>query len=127
MFDRRVLRRLREGRALPPGGRDALLRRRPALQAALAAQLDGALGAWPTVPHRAPELAPLERDDEAFARMNLRTLAATMPASYLDLPGVALPLASGASLLVSGPPGDDERVLAAALAIEPLCRQGSSR
>ena len=42
-LDPRVLRRLREGRALDPAGRDALLRERPALQAALAAQLDGAL------------------------------------------------------------------------------------
>jgi aspartyl-tRNA(Asn)/glutamyl-tRNA(Gln) amidotransferase subunit A len=119
--DRRVLRRLRDGRALPPGGRDALLRDRGALQAALAAELDGALALWPTVPHVAPELAPLERSDEHFARTNLRTLSATMPASYLDMPGVALPIGPGtqpASVLVSGPPGADERVLAAALAVE---------
>jgi aspartyl-tRNA(Asn)/glutamyl-tRNA(Gln) amidotransferase subunit A len=120
-LDRRVLHRLRDGRALPPAGRDALLRERPALQAALAVELNGALALWPTVPHVAPELAPLERDDEHFARTNLRTLAATMPGSYLDMPGVALPIGSDlppASLLVSGPPGADERVLAAALAVE---------
>ena len=119
-LDRRVLKRLRDGRALDPSARDALLRVRPGLQAAFAAELDGALAVWPTVPHRAPELAPLERDDEHFARTNLRTLAATMPASFLDLPGVALPLAGGASLLVSGPPGADDRVLAAALAVEAV-------
>jgi aspartyl-tRNA(Asn)/glutamyl-tRNA(Gln) amidotransferase subunit A len=120
-LDRRVLRRLREGRALPAAGRAALLRERAPLQAELAAELDGALAMWPTVPHVAPELAPLERDDEHFARTNLRTLTATMPASYLDMPGVALPIGDGeppASLLVSGPPGADERVLAAALAVE---------
>jgi aspartyl-tRNA(Asn)/glutamyl-tRNA(Gln) amidotransferase subunit A len=120
-LDRRVLRRLRDGRALPPAGRDALLRERPALQARLAAELDGALALWPTVAHVAPELAPLERDDEHFSRTNLRSLASTMPGSYLDMPGVALPVGSGlppASLLVSGPPGADARVLAAALAVE---------
>jgi len=117
-LDPRVLRRLRDGRGLDPAGRDALLRERPVLQAALTAQLGGALAIWPTVPHTAPELGPLERDPEHFARTNLRTLAATMPASYLDLPGVALPLPGGASLLLSGPPGADDRVLAAALAVE---------
>jgi aspartyl-tRNA(Asn)/glutamyl-tRNA(Gln) amidotransferase subunit A len=120
-LDARVLRRLREGRALDPAGRDALLRERPALQAALAAQLDGALAVWPTVAHVAPELAPLEHDDDLFARVNLRTLAATIPASFLDMPGVALPIGAAAppvSLLLSGPPGSDERVLAAALAAE---------
>ena len=76
---------------------------------------------WPTVAHVAPELAPLERDDDLFARVNLRTLAATIPASFLDMPGVALPVGAGTppvSLLLSGPPGADERVLAAALVAE---------
>jgi aspartyl-tRNA(Asn)/glutamyl-tRNA(Gln) amidotransferase subunit A len=120
-LDPRVLRRLRDGRALPPAGRDALLRARPALQARLAADLGDALALFPTVGHVSPELAPLERDDDHFARTNLRTLAATMPGSYLDMPGVALPIGPDlppASLLVSGPPGADARVLAAALAVE---------
>ena len=131
MFDRRVLRRLREGRALPPGGRDALLRRRPALQAALAAQLDGALGAWPTVPHRAPELAPLERDEELFARVNMSTLRNTMTASFLDMPGISLPIGEDPTglplgLLLSGPPRSDDHVLAAALAVE-VALSGAAR
>jgi aspartyl-tRNA(Asn)/glutamyl-tRNA(Gln) amidotransferase subunit A len=118
-LDRRVLRRLRDGRALPEAGYDALLRERPRLQAQLAAELDGALAAWPTVPHAAPELEPLERDDELFARVNLRTLRNTIPASFLDMPGVSLPIGADASglplgLLLSGPRGSDERVLSAA-------------
>ncbi len=118
-LDRRVLRRLRDGRALPEAGYDALLRERPRLQAQLAAELDGALAVWPTVPHAAPELEPLERDDELFARVNLRTLRNTIPASFLDMPGVALPIGADAAglplgLLLSGPPGSDERVLSAA-------------
>jgi aspartyl-tRNA(Asn)/glutamyl-tRNA(Gln) amidotransferase subunit A len=114
-----VLRRLRDGRALAEAGYDAVLRERPRLQAQLAAELDGALAVWPTVPHAAPELEPLERDDELFARVNLRTLRNTIPASFLDMPGVSLPVGADASglplgLLVSGPPGSDERVLSAA-------------
>jgi len=120
-LDRRVLRRLRDGRALPPEGRDVLLRERPRLQAALETELGGALALWPTVRHGAPELAPLERDDELFARVNMTTLANTMPASFLDMPGVALPIGA-ASLLLSGPPGADDRVLAAALTIAERVR-----
>jgi aspartyl-tRNA(Asn)/glutamyl-tRNA(Gln) amidotransferase subunit A len=123
-LDRRVLRRLLDGRALPPDGHAVLLRERPRLQEQLAAELDGALAVWPAVPHAAPALEPLERDDELFARVNLRTLRNTIPASFLDMPGVALPIGADASglplgLLLSGPPGSDERVLAAALAARP--------
>jgi aspartyl-tRNA(Asn)/glutamyl-tRNA(Gln) amidotransferase subunit A len=122
-LDRRVLRRLRDGRALPPHGRDVLLRERPRLQAALAAELGDALALWPTVPHAAPELAPLERDDELFAHVNTRTLRNTIPASFLDMPGVALPMGTNEAgmplgLLLSGPPRSDDRVLPAALAAE---------
>lgn len=122
-LDRRVLRRLREGRALPAAGYDAILRERPRLQAQLAAELGAALAVWPTVPHVAPELEPLERDADHFARTNLRTLSATMPGSVLDMPGAALPIGTDAaglpiSLLLSGPRGSDDRVLAAALDAE---------
>lgn len=129
-LDRRVLRRLRDGRALPPQDHEALLRERPRLQAELAAELGGAFAAWPTVRHPAPELEPLERDDELFARMNLSTLRSTMPGSFLDMPGVALPIGEDSaglplSLLLSGPPGSDDRVLAAALAAEEALSRGA--
>ena len=122
-LDRRVLRRLREGRALPAAGYERLLEQRPRLQAALADQLGGALLLTPTAPHVAPEIAPLEADDEVFLAANARTLRITMPASYLDAPGLSLPIGAAgaglpAGLLVSGPSGADDRVLAAAVTIE---------
>ncbi|HVH07158.1 MAG TPA: hypothetical protein VNE71_14285 [Myxococcota bacterium] len=50
-----------------------------------------------------------------------------MPTSYLDAPGVALPIGPAeaglpASLLVSGPSGADDLVLAGALAVEAALR-----
>ena len=52
-LDPPVLRRLREGRALPAAGYDALVRERPGVQAALADELAGALVALPAVAARA--------------------------------------------------------------------------
>jgi len=126
-LDRRVLRRLRDGRALPPAGREALLAARPRVQAALERELGGALLLTPTSPHVAPPIAPLEADDDVFLATNARTLRITMPTSYVDAPGVALaigPAEAGlpASLLVSGPSGADDAVLAAALAAEAALR-----
>jgi len=119
-LDPRVLRRLLDGRALPTGGYEIVLRERERLQAQLAAELGDALAVWPAVRHAAPELEPLERDDELFARVNMSTLRNTMPASFLDMPGVSLPIGEDPAglplgLLLSGPPGSDDRVLAAAL------------
>ena len=122
-LDRRVLRRLREGRALPPAGYEALLRERPRVQAALAAELGRAFAVLPTAPHVAPEIALLERDDDVFMAVNTRTLRATLATSFLDMPGVSLPIGPAedglpAGLLLTGPSGADDRVLAAALAAE---------
>ena len=51
-----------------------------------------------------------------------------MPASFLDMPGVTLPIGADAAglplgLLLSGPPASDDRVLAAALAVEAAIRR----
>jgi aspartyl-tRNA(Asn)/glutamyl-tRNA(Gln) amidotransferase subunit A len=126
-LDRRVLRRLRDGRALAPEGRTALLEARPRVQAAFERELGGALLLTPSSPHVAPLIDALEADDDAFLAANARTLRITMPTSYLDAPGVALPIGPAeaglpASLLVSGPAGGDDRVLAAALAAEAALR-----
>ena len=125
LLEPRVRRRLEGGRAVLEHGLAPLLAARAALQAELEAQLDGALLAFPTVRHTAPPLAPLERDDELFARVNNRTLRSTMLGSYLDLPGVSLPAGHGedelpVGLLLSGPPASDERTLDAALALETV-------
>ena len=109
-LDRRVLRRLREGRALPAAGYAALQEARPRVQAAFAEELGDALLLTPAAPHVAPEIAPLEADDDLFLAVNATTLRITMPTSFLDAPGVALPIGPAeaglpASLLISGASG----------------------
>jgi aspartyl-tRNA(Asn)/glutamyl-tRNA(Gln) amidotransferase subunit A len=93
------------------------------VQAALAADLGPALAVFPVAPHVAPEIAPLERDDDLFMAVNARTLRATLATSFLDMPGVSLPMGLDADalpsgLLVTGATGADDRVLAVAFAVE---------
>ena len=116
-LDPRVRARLEAGAEIGASDYARLLEERTGLMRKLSADLDGALLACATVVHTAPPLAPLERDTEAFARINALTLRNTMIGSYLDLPGIALPTGTNrdglpTSLLLSAPTGDDERLLA---------------
>ncbi len=116
-LDPRVRMRLAAGAAIRPGDYARLLDDRKGLARGMAADLDGALLACATVVHTAPPLAALERDAEAFARVNALTLRNTMLGSHLDLPGVALPTGTDGdglptSLLLSAPAGHDGRLLA---------------
>ncbi|MCK9817078.1 amidase [Pseudomonas sp. MAFF 302046] len=122
-LDPRVRRRLEAARQMPASQLLKLYEARLLLQQRVLDELDGALLITPTVAHVAPPLAPLEHDDELFARTNLATLRLTMPGSFLDMPGVALPSGRDAQglptgLLLSLPQGEDARVLRAALSVE---------
>ncbi len=79
----------------------------------------------PTLPHVAPAVQPLIDDEELFFQINGKTLRNTLVGNFLDWCGVSLPCGTGASampvgLLLSGPRGSDQRVLAAAAAVEGL-------
>jgi aspartyl-tRNA(Asn)/glutamyl-tRNA(Gln) amidotransferase subunit A len=81
----------------------------------------------PTAPHVAPLLAPLEADPELFARVNLQTLAMTMPGSLLDTPAVAMPSGVDAdglptSVQIMRAQGDDDTLLRIAAALETTMR-----
>lgn len=112
-------------------GPDRVARMRQArrqLMEAIASELDGAVLVLPTVKHVAPLLAPLEADADLFARVNLATLSLTMVGSLLNMPGIALPSGTGeaglsTSVLFSLPSGEDDRLLAAGLAIEAALHQ----
>lgn len=122
-IDRRVVARILGGRAMSAHDLVTIQQQRIALGHALAAALDGALLAMPTVPHVAPEVAPLEADDALFHRINLRTLRNTMLGNFFDMPSLALPSGIDArglptSIQISAPSGDDVLLLAAGLSLE---------
>lgn len=93
-------------------------------------EVDASLGsnefiAYPTVAHVAPALAPLEADDELFAKVNGRTLRNTLIGNFLEWCGVSLPCGTGdasmpVGFLLSAPKNHDERMLGAALALEEI-------
>jgi aspartyl-tRNA(Asn)/glutamyl-tRNA(Gln) amidotransferase subunit A len=127
LLDRRVRNRLRQATAMTAADYDLLLAERVRLQAQLTTDLGAALTLFPTVRHTAPELAPLEADDDRFVAVNLRTLRSTMLGSYLDMPGITIPIGHDeqglpVGLLLSAPAGQDDRLLAAALAVEAALR-----
>jgi aspartyl-tRNA(Asn)/glutamyl-tRNA(Gln) amidotransferase subunit A len=122
-IDRRVVRRMMDGKRMTAYDLISIQRGRQRLKAELDAQMNGALLAWPTTPITAPEAAPLEASDEVFHRVNLLSLRNTMPGNVLDLCCVAIPNGRNAagmptSLLVSGVHGEDDRLLSAAVEIE---------
>ncbi|MFG3756768.1 amidase family protein, partial [Klebsiella pneumoniae] len=92
-YDRRVLSRILGGRSVSAATFINTVRRRSELIAAMDARLaplDVLL--LPTVPTVAPEIAPLEADDELFGRINLQTLRNPMLGNLFELTGTSLPV-----------------------------------
>ncbi len=126
-IDQRVRVRLEANRAVPSGRLEQLIARRKELIEAFAKETAGATLVMPTTPHVAPLLAPLEADPELFARVNLQTLAMTMPGSFLDTPAVAMPSGVDAdglptSVQIMRAQGDDDTLLRIAAALETTMR-----
>ena len=130
--DRRVVARMMMGKPMTPDDVQAIREGRQRLAAELASALGDAFLAMPTVPHTAPAIAPLEANDELFHKTNLKTLRNTSIGNILGTPGVAMPNGADAkglptSLLISALADDDDRLLAAALAIESVIRNRRDR
>lgn len=126
-IDRRVVRRIIDGKRMSANDVLSIQRGRARLIAKFLTQLGDALLVMPTTPITAPEVAPLEADDEHFHKVNLRTLRNTMLGNVLDLCGVALPNGRDGdglptSILFSAGRGEDERLLGFALEIERIIR-----
>jgi aspartyl-tRNA(Asn)/glutamyl-tRNA(Gln) amidotransferase subunit A len=123
IMDRRVVARLKDAASLDPSGASPMLKARRDLIARAVAVCGDAIVAYPTVAHVAPLIAPLEADYGAFSRANAKTLRNTALGNMLDWCGVSLPNGVDADgmptgLLLSGMPGDDDRLLAIALTAE---------
>ena len=121
--DPRITSRIGGGKRMTAVDLLAIQAMRKRLTPALVAELDGALLAFPTVPHAAPEIAPLEADVELYHQTNLRSLRNTMIGNILTTCGLALPTGLDGrglptSLLLSAPAGDEFRLLAIGLAAE---------
>lgn len=127
-IDGRVVARILRGKSMSAYDILTLQRTRRRLMASARATLGDTLVLCPTVAHVAPEIAPLDADPELFAKVNLKTLRNTMIGNYLNWPGVALPAASASplpvSLLVSAMADADDKVLAAAWAMEETVGAG---
>lgn len=125
-MDRRVVARTRLGETITLVSYLEILQVREQLIRDVAGMLGpNEFIAYPTVAHVAPALAPLEADDELFAKVNFKTLRNTLIGNFLDWCGVSLPCGTGdggmpVGFLLSAPRDHDERLLAAALALEGI-------
>ena len=111
-IDRRVVTRLEAGARMGTDRLDHIMSRRAPLQRLLAGELGGRIAIMPTVRHVPPLLSAVAEDADAFARINLDTLALTMIGSFLDTPAVALPAGETpegltVSVTLFGAPGQD--------------------
>ena len=105
---------------------EVLFQRRRLIAEATALVGDG-FYAFPTTPHVAMPIAPLEADMDAFFAANFKTLRNTMLGNFLDWCGVQIPNGRDADdmptgFLISAPHGRDAGVQSAALAIEALVK-----
>lgn len=125
MMDRRVRDRIRTASGFTAQDYIKLQWERDRLQNATARAMGNRLLLFPTVAIAPPIIKPLEASDEHFAAINLMALRNTMHGNYLGTPGVSIPIGHDQNglpigALISGPFGHDDRVLAAAKAMEPL-------
>ncbi|HSV54824.1 MAG TPA: amidase family protein [Burkholderiaceae bacterium] len=119
-----VRHRLMAARAAPARDRLALLQLREAMLKRRAAAPANAIYVFPTTPASAPALSSVQTLDRITAA-NSAALRHTMPGSFLDMPGIAVP--SGCdeaglptSVLLSCPRGGDAMLLAVARKLELL-------
>ena len=94
-----------------------LLWERQSLIKRVSEEFPNAVFMWPTVAIPPPRFSEIE-EVRRFEETNRLVLRNTLPGSFLDMPGVTIPIGvDGSGLpigaLISGPSGEDDRVLAA--------------
>jgi aspartyl-tRNA(Asn)/glutamyl-tRNA(Gln) amidotransferase subunit A len=122
-YDPRVASRIRLGANAAAADYYDMLRQRAGLierVSRVTANYDAVL--CPTVAITAPEIAPLERDDDLYVKTNLAVLRNTTAFNFLDRCAVSLPIhrpgEAPVGLMVVGEPMADRALLGVAAAIE---------
>jgi aspartyl-tRNA(Asn)/glutamyl-tRNA(Gln) amidotransferase subunit A len=126
-MDQRVVRRIKQAEKMTVVDLVEALQQRQRLIAETALLLGGAFVLFPTTPHVAMPIAPLEADMEEFFRVNAKTLRNTMLGNFLDWCGLSMPSGVDGNgmptgLLVSASHGRDGHLLSAGQHIESLIR-----
>jgi aspartyl-tRNA(Asn)/glutamyl-tRNA(Gln) amidotransferase subunit A len=128
-MDRRLVARAMLGRAVAENDVIALRRGRERLIPALAAELKGALLVLPAAPMTAPEIAPIEADDDLFRATTLRAVHYTVLGNLFRMCGLALPFGTDRAGLPTGlqflaTAGSDETLLSLGWGIEQVLTHG---
>jgi aspartyl-tRNA(Asn)/glutamyl-tRNA(Gln) amidotransferase subunit A len=126
-YDPRVLARMLRGAEATEQDMVTLTARRGEFQRQLARSMDSFDALWlPTVPIVAPPIARLAGSDEAYQRANFLVLRNPSIANFFDGCSISLPCHApedaGVGLMLIGRPGEDQRLLEVAQAIEPIVR-----
>jgi aspartyl-tRNA(Asn)/glutamyl-tRNA(Gln) amidotransferase subunit A len=126
-MDARVVKRILTAATMTAVDLVHVLQQRERMIAATDALIGEALMAFPTTPHVAMPVAPLEADHDVFFRNNAKTLRNTMLGNFLDWCGVSIPNGTDAAamptgFLLSATHGRDAQLLSAALTLEPMIR-----
>jgi aspartyl-tRNA(Asn)/glutamyl-tRNA(Gln) amidotransferase subunit A len=126
-YDPRVLSRILRGADMSAAEYIDILTQRSAMiveSVRLAAPYDALL--MPTVAMVAPEIGPLEADDQLYGKTNLAMLRNPSVVNFLDGCALSIPCQeSGAApvgMMLVGQSGEDRRLLAVGLALEPALR-----
>lgn len=126
-MDARVVKRILLAEKMTAVDLVNVLEERKRMIAATDALIGDALLAFPTTPHVAMPIAPLEADHDVFFRNNAKTLRNTTLGNFLDWCGVSIPNGTDGNamptgFLLSAPHGRDGDLLSAALGAESFIR-----
>jgi len=126
-YDPRVLVRILRGAESSEQDIATLTARRGDFQRKLTRSMDSFDALWlPTVPIVAPPIARLAASDQEYQRANFLVLRNPSVANFFDGCSISLPCHApgdaAVGLMLIGRPGEDQRLLEVAQAIEPIVR-----
>jgi aspartyl-tRNA(Asn)/glutamyl-tRNA(Gln) amidotransferase subunit A len=126
-YDPRVLVRILRGAEATEQDIVTLTARRGEFRRKLIRSMDSFDALWlPTVPIVAPPIGRLAASDEAYQRANFLVLRNPSIANFFDGCSISLPChapgEAAVGLMLIGRPGEDQRLLEVAQAIEPIVR-----